>query len=192
MTIGERIKKLRQLQHRTQQSIADALNLKRQTIAAYEIGTVAPSDRTIFDICREFNVNERWLRTGEGDMFNPSPETEIEALARKYKLSDISRFIIEGYLRLDENDRAVFDRHIRNLFDEWHSRIQPSDAEIEAEAERYKRELYAQRDAEFAKETTPDLATMRVVDRDEEEEKLIARGVELMREQFKLEKKQEA
>lgn len=28
-----------------------------------------PSDRTISDICHEFNVNERWLRTGEGEMF---------------------------------------------------------------------------------------------------------------------------
>lgn len=28
-----------------------------------------PSDRTIADICREFNVNETWLRTGEGEMF---------------------------------------------------------------------------------------------------------------------------
>lgn len=32
-------------------------------------GVSAPSDRTIADICREFNVNETWLRTGEGEMF---------------------------------------------------------------------------------------------------------------------------
>lgn len=32
-------------------------------------GTKTPSDRTIADICREFDVNEYWLRTGEGDMF---------------------------------------------------------------------------------------------------------------------------
>ena len=47
-------------------------------------------------------------------------------------------------------------------------------------------------DAEITAETTPDLSAMRVVNRDEEEEKLIARGVELMREQFELEKKREA
>ncbi len=32
-------------------------------------GAKRPSDRTVSDICREFNVNEMWLRTGEGDMF---------------------------------------------------------------------------------------------------------------------------
>lgn len=30
-----------------------------------------PSDRTIMDICREFNVSEKWLRTGEGEMHAP-------------------------------------------------------------------------------------------------------------------------
>lgn len=35
-----------------------------------------PSDRTISDICREFNVNEEWLRTGEGEMFRPKTRNE--------------------------------------------------------------------------------------------------------------------
>lgn len=40
-----------------------------------------PSDRTIADICREFNVNETWLRTGEGEMFvKLSRSEEISAL----------------------------------------------------------------------------------------------------------------
>ena len=34
-------------------------------------GRTAPSERTIADICREFNVNEAWLRTGKGEMFLP-------------------------------------------------------------------------------------------------------------------------
>lgn len=80
MGIGERIKKLRRSCGYTQQFVADTLNLKRQTIAAYETGSVTPSDRTITDICREFNVNEVWLRTGEGDMFRrQSREDELAA-----------------------------------------------------------------------------------------------------------------
>lgn len=35
-----------------------------------------PSDRTISDVCREFNVNEEWLRTGEGEMFKPKSRNE--------------------------------------------------------------------------------------------------------------------
>ena len=43
-------------------------------------GTRIPSDRTISDICREFNVNEVWLRTGEGEPFQE--ETRQEQIMR--------------------------------------------------------------------------------------------------------------
>ena len=39
-------------------------------------GQRLPSDRTILDICREFNVNEIWLRTGVGEPFSPPSRAE--------------------------------------------------------------------------------------------------------------------
>lgn len=82
MTIGERIKEIRRSKRRTQQEFADSLGLKRQTIAAYEIGNISPSDRTISDICREFGVDEVWLRTGVGEMFRQrTREEEIMTFA---------------------------------------------------------------------------------------------------------------
>lgn len=47
--------------------------LSQNYIWMIEKGDRVPSDRTISDICREFNVSEAWLRTGEGEMFQPSP-----------------------------------------------------------------------------------------------------------------------
>lgn len=76
MTIGERVKELRKQINLTQQAFADRLNLKRNTVGSYEVNVVEPSDRTISDICREFNVNETWLRTGEGEMFNQITQSE--------------------------------------------------------------------------------------------------------------------
>ena len=70
-TIGERIKFVRQSKDCTQQKFADVLGLKRNTIATYELDKTTPRDRTIADICREFRVNEHWLRTGEGEMQTP-------------------------------------------------------------------------------------------------------------------------
>ena len=61
-----RIKKLRKSLDLTQQKFADALGIKQTTVASYEIGRIVPSDSTIKLICREFDVNEDWLRTGEG------------------------------------------------------------------------------------------------------------------------------
>lgn len=63
-----RIKELRQLHNLTQQEFADRLNIKRGTLANYELGRNEPIDAVVTLICREFNVNENWLRHGIGDM----------------------------------------------------------------------------------------------------------------------------
>lgn len=68
--MNERLKELRKvLGFKNQQSFADALNIKRGTIANYEIGRNEPIDAVITLICNKFHVNETWLRTGEGEMF---------------------------------------------------------------------------------------------------------------------------
>ena len=65
----ERIQKLRKALGLTQQEFSDKLNISRANIAGYETGRREPSDAAISLMCREFNVNESWLREGEGDMF---------------------------------------------------------------------------------------------------------------------------
>lgn len=69
--INKRLKQVRQSYGLTQQQFAESINVSRNYIGLIEIGQREPSDRTISDICREFNVNEKWLRTGEGAMFVP-------------------------------------------------------------------------------------------------------------------------
>lgn len=65
----DRIKKIRKEFDLTQQKFADRIGVKQNTVAQYEMGRNVPIDSVITLICREFNVNENWLRTGEGDMF---------------------------------------------------------------------------------------------------------------------------
>ena len=50
----------------TQQEFADRLAIKRTTIANYEAGRNEPVDSVIALICREFHINEAWLRSGVG------------------------------------------------------------------------------------------------------------------------------
>lgn len=69
--MNERLKKLRKALDLTQQEFADRLKVKRNTVATYEVGKSNPSDAAVSLICREFNVSENWLRTGEGEMFPP-------------------------------------------------------------------------------------------------------------------------
>lgn len=67
--MNERIKHLRKELHLTQQEFADKIGMKRNTIANYESNRNEPSNSVVSLICREFSVNETWLRTGEGEMF---------------------------------------------------------------------------------------------------------------------------
>jgi transcriptional regulator with XRE-family HTH domain len=67
----DRIKQLRKALDLTQQEFADRIGIKRNSYANYETGRNTPIDAIIVSICREFNVNEEWLRTGSGEMFLP-------------------------------------------------------------------------------------------------------------------------
>lgn len=64
----DRIKQVRKSHNLTQQEFADRIGTPRANIAGYERGIRAPSEAMISLICREFHVNEAWLRTGIGEM----------------------------------------------------------------------------------------------------------------------------
>lgn len=72
----DRIKQLRSALGLTQEKFAERLGVKRNTIATYEIGRNEPIDAVVSLMCKEFNVNEKWLRTGEGEMFLPVLEED--------------------------------------------------------------------------------------------------------------------
>ena len=98
--LKERIKRIRRELELTQQEFADRLGIKRGSIANYEIGRNDPVDSIISLICREFNVNEEWLRYGEGEMFNPAPTDALDQLSEKYRLSNADYVMIEKFVNL--------------------------------------------------------------------------------------------
>jgi len=80
-----------------------------------------PSDRTIADICREFNVNEEWLRTGEGEMFvQRSRDEELSAFFGDLLSgqSDFKRRLIAVLSRLDESEWELLEKMADKLMDE--------------------------------------------------------------------------
>ena len=82
--MNERLKKLRKNLDMTQQKFADRIGYKRNTVAKYETGVNSPSAAVISLICREFNVNEDWLRTGNGEMFlTTNRNADIARLTRQ-------------------------------------------------------------------------------------------------------------
>ena len=70
ISVNERIKALIYALNLKRKDFSLKLGLSQPFVSELCSGVKQPSDRTIRDICEEFNVNETWLRTGEGDMFN--------------------------------------------------------------------------------------------------------------------------
>ena len=120
MTIGERIKEIRKSENLTQQVFADRLGLKRNTIGNYEVNIITPSDRTICDICREFGVNELWLRTGAGEMLKAkSPASDkIMDFASSIARNDDAEFrkrFVAMLADLDPADWELLERMAEKL-----------------------------------------------------------------------------
>ena len=114
-SVNERIKKLRRALELTQQGFSDRIGIKRNTLANYEIGRNEPIDAVITLICRTFNVNETWLRTGEGEMFNNEPADVLDALVEKYGLSHDARVLVEEFVNLKPDIQQTFIDYARKV-----------------------------------------------------------------------------
>lgn len=105
--MNDRIKTIRKNAKMTQQAFADALGLTQNFITQVETGAKNVSDRTVRDICREFGVSEKWLRTGEGEPY--LKEEDVTSLLSRLEESD-DPFIIDvirAYMNLNDNGRKV-------------------------------------------------------------------------------------
>lgn len=112
--IGKRVKEIRTALNLTQEDLSQRIGLKRNSIALIESGKRNISDQAILSICREFNVNESWLRSGEGSMFiELTDEEEIAELVGKilYKESDdFRKRLIYILAKLDDNEIEMLEK----------------------------------------------------------------------------------
>lgn len=107
--MNERIKQLRKALDLTQQKFAERLGVKRNTVGQWECGINALTDQVITSICREFNVNEDWLRNGTGDMF-----------LQTNRNADIARLTKELLSEESDSFKNRFISMLSNLsVDEW-------------------------------------------------------------------------
>ena len=76
--LNNRIRELRKTLNLTAETFGSRIGIVRSAVSNIESGTRQPTNQLVTSICREFKVNEQWLRTGEGEMFLPTdPDAEI-------------------------------------------------------------------------------------------------------------------
>ena len=153
--MNERIKKLRKVLDLTQQEFGERLGIKRNTIATYESGRNEPIDAVVSLICKEFNVNEEWLRDGTGEMFKAAPSTALDALAEEYNYSHRDYVIVEKFSNLSRKDRDVILNFITEVaagcYDVSEDTLAipegPAEIDIDSAVEAYRHTLELQKKA---------------------------------------------
>ncbi len=102
MSLGERIKQVRKTLGLTQREFGERIGMKQNSVAQVEMGRNT-SEQTILTICREFDVDEEWLRNGNGkEMFKSKPSSLLDLLVKEFNLSGFGRAVVEKMLRLNE------------------------------------------------------------------------------------------
>ena len=126
--MNERLKRLRRELNITQQEFADRIGIKRSTMATYESGRNEPIDAVISVICREFDVNEDWLKTGDGEMFEELTDQEktMKYIAKLVKdkdsvVANAITAVAITYEQLDDAGKAVIDKTLLQCIDNYRS-----------------------------------------------------------------------
>lgn len=117
-----RIRKIRKDNDLSMEKFGDKIGLKRNSISQIESGVNKPSDVTIKSICREFKVNETWLRTGEGEPYQKRTRTQEIGEFANIVMSETDeafkkRFVL-ALSKLDERDWETLAKIVEELVKE--------------------------------------------------------------------------
>lgn len=118
MDVGKRIKAIRKELGLTQKDFGVQIGIASNTITGYETGVRVPSPQVIRSICREFNVNEEWLSTGQGEMFCQTEESAITLIDRiMYGENEFAKSVFKAFASLSEEEWNAVEKIIDRLLE---------------------------------------------------------------------------
>lgn len=119
--MNKRIKMVRKSKGLTLEKFGERIGITASACSTIENGKNNASDQTIRSICREFNVSENWLRTGEGEMYNAVDEDEeISNIMTAISANDpVMVRILKAYWHLTPDERRAFQHFVDNVVEEY-------------------------------------------------------------------------
>lgn len=142
--MNERVKELRKTLNLTMEKFGEQLGVTRSAISNIENGNRNLTDQMLRAICREFCVNENWLRNGVGEMFAITQNDYIEKVSRRYNLDERDKVIISTYMSLEPEKRDLIKSYIFDMIKNHNNNGVEKAAAIDAEVEAYRKELEAE------------------------------------------------
>lgn len=118
-TINDRFRQLREAKEMSQEEFASRAHRTRSEIKNIEYGKTVPKEEVIQGICAAYNVNESWLRTGDGEMFKPiNRDAEIAAFMGDImngEDADFRRRLVAVLARLDDSEWKLLEKMVMKL-----------------------------------------------------------------------------
>lgn len=154
MEIFERVKIVRKNFKMSRLAFAEKLGVTQDVIANIEYNRLSKPDQKISLyklMCSVFGVSEEWLFEGKGDMFVETAGDYIDKLALEYSLDELDLQIIQTFLELEKDDRAVIKKYLHRLA------TATQEKEIDKELEEIRKELELEKKA---KEKYEDLGSI--------------------------------
>lgn len=116
---SQRVRELRKSLNLTMEKFGEPLGVKKSAISNIENGSRNLTDQMIIAICREYNVNEEWLRTGSGEMFVPlTRDEQIEVFignVLKDEPGDFRRRLVSVLSRLTESEWELLENKLKEI-----------------------------------------------------------------------------
>ena len=158
--MNKRIKELRKKLKLTQANFGKQIGLKATAIGMYESGDRNITEQTIKLICREFNVNEEWLRNGKGEMFKKEKNYSLDEFLKKRNATPLEIEFMKIYFSLDETTRKKIISDFKKAILEQGNELsttkemslkpayEMTDKEIDEEVEAYRQQLILEKTQE--------------------------------------------
>ena len=113
--IVERMIQVRKSLDLNQTKFAEKSGMSRNFVNRMENGEFQPSDRTISDVCRRLNINENWMRTGEGEMKSQTEDEYMKMWVDLVTNDDETKKAIMAFYKLSPDQRKEIWNVIRIL-----------------------------------------------------------------------------
>lgn len=146
----DRLLQIRKHYGLNQTDFGQRIGLTPAAISKLEKGERNLTDRVVSDICREFNVNEAWLRNGIGEMFTYPNNDIVDQLANEFGLDEVGRRALIAYRKLTPANQEAINKYILFVASEYDAEVQ-AETEIHEKTRAYEAELRSQKEQEETK-----------------------------------------
>ena len=116
MTQGERVKEIRKTLGLTLDKFGERIGLKKSALSLIENGKNILTDGNVLSICREYNVNEEWLRDEVGPMFAQPDTFSLDDFVAQHNATALEKEIIKTYFEIDPVIRKQIINHFKEKF----------------------------------------------------------------------------